>query len=70
MSSNYPVYRFTRPLPLLGVHVPVKEISETQKSLGEFMVTLPRFKSVRAVEGTSEGANAVKCVLFKHDGKE
>ena len=51
---------------MIGLHVPVKEISETQKSLGEHMVTLPKFKCVKNIEGDQ----AHKCIMFKAEGRE
>ena len=58
--------RFTKELSLIGLHVPVKEISETQKAMGEHMVTIPKFKCVKNIEGDQ----AQKCVMFKIEGRE
>ena len=44
----------------------MKEISETEKAMGEHMVTLPKFKSVKNIEG----GHGHKCVLFKAEGVE
>ncbi len=53
-------------MSLIGLHVPVKEISSTQRALGEYLLALPKFKCVRAIDGK----DSKKCVLFKADGKE
>lgn len=60
------IARFNKELAVLGLQVPVKEISNTQKALGDYLIILPRFKCVKAIEGDE----AKKCVLFKAEGRE
>ena len=50
-------------MPVLGLRVPLKEITEVQKKLGDHLVIIPRFKCVQNIE---EDATK-KAVLMKKE---
>lgn len=35
---------------VVGLNVPIKEISEVQKAMGDHLLIMPRFKCVKAIE--------------------
>ncbi len=50
----------------MGVKVPIKEISEVQKAMGDHLLIMPRFKCVKGIEGDQ----ARKCVLMRADANQ
>jgi len=53
-------------IKVMGIKVPIKEISDVQKAMGDHLLVMPKFKCVQAIEGDI----ARKCILLRADANQ